>query len=177
MLLRLAYLGVTNALAMLRLLPISDHAKDAEILALRHEIMVLQRQLHGQQVRFTPTDRAFLAALLLRLPRTVLHRIRLLVRPETVLSGIAYGPTAIGADHPAAVGADGTWRLGPAAGRWTKTEPAYIGATAREQARRATEAARADLDQRAARAQARQIEIRARPCRDQDAQQARRTFQ
>jgi hypothetical protein len=34
-LLRLAYLGVTNALAMLRLLPMSDRAKDAEILALR----------------------------------------------------------------------------------------------------------------------------------------------
>ena len=36
MLLRLAYLGVTNALAMLRPLPMSDRAKDAEILALRH---------------------------------------------------------------------------------------------------------------------------------------------
>src|SRR4051812_37832300 len=34
-LLRLAYLGVANALAMLRLLPMSVHAKDAEILALR----------------------------------------------------------------------------------------------------------------------------------------------
>jgi putative transposase len=34
MLLRLAYLGVTNALAMLRLSPMSDHAKDAKILAL-----------------------------------------------------------------------------------------------------------------------------------------------
>jgi putative transposase len=30
-LLRLAYLGVTNTLAMLRLPPISDRAKDAEI--------------------------------------------------------------------------------------------------------------------------------------------------
>jgi hypothetical protein len=34
-LLRLAYLGVTNALAMLRLLPMSDRVKDAESLALR----------------------------------------------------------------------------------------------------------------------------------------------
>jgi transposase InsO family protein len=84
-LLRLAYLGVTNALAMLRLLPMSDHAKDAEILALRHQITVLQRQLHGHQIRFTPADRALLAALLHRLPRAVLRRIRLLVRPETVL--------------------------------------------------------------------------------------------
>ena len=49
MLLRLAYLGVTNALAMLRLLPMGDRAKDAEILAFRHQIMVLERQLHGEK--------------------------------------------------------------------------------------------------------------------------------
>jgi hypothetical protein len=84
-LLRLAYLGVANALAMLRLLPMSDRAKDAEILALRHQVMVLQRQLQGQKVRFTPADRALLAALLHRLPRAVLRQVRLLVRPETVL--------------------------------------------------------------------------------------------
>ena len=85
MLLRLAYLGATNALAMLRLLPMSDRAKDAEILALRHQITILERQLHGQKIRFTAADRALLAALLDRLPRTVLRQIRLLVRPETVL--------------------------------------------------------------------------------------------
>ena len=51
MLLRLAYLGVTNALALLRLLPMSDRDKDAEILALRHQVTVLQRQLHGDRVR------------------------------------------------------------------------------------------------------------------------------
>jgi len=82
---RLAYLGVTNAFAVLRLLAMSDRAKDAEILGLRHQIMVLERQLHGQKVRFTPADRAFLAALLHRFPRDVLRRVRLLVRPETVL--------------------------------------------------------------------------------------------
>ncbi len=85
MLLRLAYLGVTNALAILRLLSMSDRAKDAEILALRHQVMILERQLRGQKVRFTPADRAFLAALLHRLPRTVLRQIRLLVCPETIL--------------------------------------------------------------------------------------------
>src|SRR5262245_23110858 len=63
----------------------SDHAKDAEILVLRHQIAILERQLHGEKVRFTPADRAFLAALLHRLPRAVLRRIRLLVRTETVL--------------------------------------------------------------------------------------------
>jgi putative transposase len=60
-LLRLAYLGVTNTLAMLRLLSMSDLAKDAEILALRHQITVLERQVHGQKPRFTPADRALLA--------------------------------------------------------------------------------------------------------------------
>jgi putative transposase len=70
---------------MLRLLPISDHAKDAEILALRHQITVLQRQLHGEKVRFDRSDRAVLTALLHRLPRDMLWRVGLLVRPETVL--------------------------------------------------------------------------------------------
>jgi putative transposase len=84
-LLRLAYLGVANALAMLRLLPMSNRAKDAEILALRHQIAVLERQLHGEKLRFSTADRAFLAALLHRLPRDVLRRVRLVVRPETVL--------------------------------------------------------------------------------------------
>jgi hypothetical protein len=84
-LLRLAYLGVTNAFALLRLLPMSDRDKDVEILALRHQLTVLQRQLGTERVRFDPADRAFLAALLRRLPRTVLRRMRLLVRPDTVL--------------------------------------------------------------------------------------------
>jgi hypothetical protein len=82
---RLAYLGVTNTLALLRLLPMGDRDKVAEILALRHQITVLERQLHGERVRFTPADRAWLAALLYRLPRDVLRSLRLLVRPETVL--------------------------------------------------------------------------------------------
>ena len=85
MLLRLTYLGVTNALALLRLLLMSDRDKDAEILALRHQITVLQRQLHGEKVRFTPIDRAWLAAVLHRLRRNVLRDFRLLVHPETVL--------------------------------------------------------------------------------------------
>src|SRR4051794_7081060 len=85
MLLRLAYLGITNAFALLRLLPHTDREKDAEILALRHQLSVLQRQLDGQRVRFDPADRAWLAALLHHLPRPSLHRLRLLVRPDTVL--------------------------------------------------------------------------------------------
>jgi transposase InsO family protein len=76
---------VTNTFAVLRLLPVGDRDKDIEILALRHQIAVLERQLGGKKVRFTAPDRAILAALLHRLRPEVLHRLRLLVRPETVL--------------------------------------------------------------------------------------------
>jgi len=82
---RLAYLGVTNTFAMLRLLALTDRDKDAEILALRHQITVLQRHLGRDRVRFTPADRALLAALLHALPARVLGRMRLPMRPDTVL--------------------------------------------------------------------------------------------
>src|SRR5256714_7886661 len=85
MLLRLALLGITNAFALLRLLPGGDRDKDIEILSLRHQPAVLQRQLDGQRVRFEPVDRAWLAALLYPLPRPTLRRLRLLVRPDTIL--------------------------------------------------------------------------------------------
>jgi putative transposase len=84
-LLRLAYLGVTNAFAMLRLPPMSNRDKDVEILALRHQITVLERHLGKDRLRFAAGDRALLAALLQRLPRDVLRSVRLLVRPDTVL--------------------------------------------------------------------------------------------
>src|SRR5215213_2639001 len=84
-LLRLTYLGLTNTFALLRLLPRSNRDKDIEILALRHQIAVLQRQLGDTRVRFSPADRALLAALLHRLPRQILYRLRLLVRPDTIL--------------------------------------------------------------------------------------------
>ncbi|WP_198169533.1 hypothetical protein [Herbidospora daliensis] len=86
MLFRLAYLAVTNTFAALRLPPIGDRDKDVEILALRHQITVLERQLGvGERARFAPEDRAFLAALLTPLPRDALRRLRLLVRPDTVM--------------------------------------------------------------------------------------------
>ncbi|MFC5823257.1 integrase core domain-containing protein [Nonomuraea insulae] len=63
-----------------------DRDKDVEILALRHQITVLERQLSADtRVRFAPEDRAFLAALLTSLPREVLRRLRLLIQPDTVL--------------------------------------------------------------------------------------------
>jgi len=121
-LLRLSYLGVTNVFALLRLLPMSDRDKEVEILALRHQITVLERQLGKTRPRFSLADRAFLAALLHRLPRDVLGRFRLLVRPETVLRSPgpagapprgqippqAPGPAAHRPLHPPAGAAPGT---------------------------------------------------------------------
>ncbi|GHB67347.1 hypothetical protein GCM10010377_67800 [Streptomyces viridiviolaceus] len=83
MLLRLAYLAVTNTFTLLRLLPMSDREKDVEILALRHQLLVLQRQV-GRPA-FTDTDRAVLAGLLHHLSREKLGHLLLLIRPETIL--------------------------------------------------------------------------------------------
>ncbi|EFL20747.1 LOW QUALITY PROTEIN: conserved hypothetical protein, partial [Streptomyces himastatinicus ATCC 53653] len=68
---------------MLRLMPISDRDKDAEILTLRHQLAVLQRQTDKQKL--TWPDRALLAALLHRLPRVRLRQLPLIVSPDTVL--------------------------------------------------------------------------------------------
>jgi transposase InsO family protein len=82
-LLRLAYLAATNTFAFLRLLPMGDRDKDIEILALRHQLLVLQRQV-GKPA-FANTDRAILAGLLHHLPREQLRQFLLLVRPETIM--------------------------------------------------------------------------------------------
>jgi transposase InsO family protein len=76
---------VSSVFAMLRLLSMGDRDKDVEILALRHQIAVLERQLGGRRVRFAAEDRALLAALLHRLPGERLRRLRLLIRPDTML--------------------------------------------------------------------------------------------
>ena len=85
MLLRLAYPAVTNAFGVLRLLPMSGHEKHAEILALRRQITVPQRQPGPGKPKFAPEDRAHLAAQLHTLPREALRQLRLIVRPHTVL--------------------------------------------------------------------------------------------
>jgi putative transposase len=82
-LLRLPYLAVTGMFAFLRLLPMTSTDKDIEILALRHQLAVLQRQVGN--ARLTPPDRAFLAALLHRIPRPTLRQIQLIVSPDTIL--------------------------------------------------------------------------------------------
>ncbi|WP_242624111.1 hypothetical protein [Micromonospora kangleipakensis] len=61
----------------------SDSDKNVEILILRHQLAILQRQI--DKPRLTPPDRAYLAALLHRLPRPKLRQLHLIISPDTVL--------------------------------------------------------------------------------------------
>jgi putative transposase len=89
-LLRLSYLALTGMVTFLRLLPMSNIDKDIEILALRHQLAILQRQV--SKPRFTPPDRAFLAALLHRIRRPTLRQLHLIISPDTVSrSKIGFG--------------------------------------------------------------------------------------
>ncbi|GAA3465395.1 hypothetical protein GCM10018963_74080 [Saccharothrix longispora] len=54
MLFRLDYLSVTDAFALLRLIPIGGRNEDVEILALRHRNTVLERRLGDARPRFSP---------------------------------------------------------------------------------------------------------------------------
>jgi hypothetical protein len=49
-LLRLPYLAVSSVFSLLRLLPMSDLDKDIEILTLRHQLAVLQRQIDRPRI-------------------------------------------------------------------------------------------------------------------------------
>ncbi len=74
---------MTTTFSFLGLLPRTDRDKEIEILVLRHQLMVLQRQ--AAKPVFTPADRLLLAGLLHRLPTDKLRHLVLLVRPDTIL--------------------------------------------------------------------------------------------
>jgi putative transposase len=82
-LLRLPYLALTSVFSFMRLLPMNDTDKDIEILTLRHQLAILQRQ--AGKPGLTLADRALLAALLHRLPRPRLRQLHLIVAPDTIL--------------------------------------------------------------------------------------------
>jgi putative transposase len=67
----------------LALLARSDRAKDAEILILRHQVAVLQRQVKTPKLSWA--DRAVLAALARVLSGSQLRQLRLIVSPRTLL--------------------------------------------------------------------------------------------
>ena len=75
--------GGARIFGWLALLARSDRAKDAEILLLRHQVAVLQRQ--PRTPRLSWADRAVLAALARLLPSGHLRELRLLVSPRTLL--------------------------------------------------------------------------------------------
>jgi len=77
----LAYILVCRLFALVVLLARGDRSKEIEILVLRHELLVLRRQVRRPQ--FTPRDRLILAALSRVLPRRSWQAF--LVRPETLL--------------------------------------------------------------------------------------------
>jgi putative transposase len=82
-LLRLAYLTVTNTLSLMRLLPMSERDKEVEILVLRHQLA--HPATPDTQTRLHPRRPVLLAGLLHHLPLDKLRSIQLLVRPDTIL--------------------------------------------------------------------------------------------
>src|SRR6202451_4528262 len=83
MTLRFAYLVVLRVFGWLALLARSDRAKDAEILILRHQVAVLQRQVTVPRLSWA--DRAVLGALARLLPGSQLRQLRLIISPRTLL--------------------------------------------------------------------------------------------
>jgi len=81
--LRFAYLAVLRVFGWLALLARSDRAKDAEILLLRHQVAVLQRQAGTPKLSWA--DRAILSALARLLPSGHLRQLHLIISPRTLL--------------------------------------------------------------------------------------------
>jgi putative transposase len=81
MLSRLAYLTLCRSIQLLMLLARGDRAKDLEILVLRHQLMVLHRQI--PRPRLESPDRALLAAVSRLLPRS--RWSCFFVKPDTLL--------------------------------------------------------------------------------------------
>lgn len=80
---RFAYLAVLRMFGWLALLARSGRAEDTEILTLRHQVAVLQRQV--KTPRLSWADRAALAAPARLLPGRQLRHLRLIVSPRTLL--------------------------------------------------------------------------------------------
>ncbi len=77
----LVYVLVCRLFELVVLLGRGERSKELEILVLRHELLILRRQV--RRPRFTPGDRLLLAALSRLLPRSLWPAF--VVRPETLL--------------------------------------------------------------------------------------------
>src|SRR2546423_15616493 len=80
---RFAYLVVLRVFGWLALLARSDRAKDTEILILRHQVAVLQRQVKAPRLSWA--DQAVMAALSRMLSRGQLGQLSLIISPRTLL--------------------------------------------------------------------------------------------
>ena len=78
---RLLYLILLRVLGWITLLARSEASKDAEILVLRHQLLVLRRQFRAPKPSWA--DRAIICALARRIPHT--GRVFLCVTPRTLL--------------------------------------------------------------------------------------------
>ena len=83
--LKLIFLVVTRAVSVLGLSRREAWWKDAEILMLRHQLVVALRERPGAHSRLTWPDRAWLALLAGTLPVGRLAAMRLIVTPATIL--------------------------------------------------------------------------------------------
>ena len=84
MCLRFVFLLITRLTVWLRLARREEAWKIAEILLLRHQLAVLQRQ-QPRRPKQNWADRALMATLLAVIPNARRHGLRLLVTPDTML--------------------------------------------------------------------------------------------
>jgi putative transposase len=83
--LKLIFLIVSRAVSLLGLWQRESWWKDAEILMLRHQLAVAERERPGARARLTWPDRAWLALLAGTVPAERVAAMRLIVTPGTVL--------------------------------------------------------------------------------------------
>src|SRR5882672_4001879 len=84
MCLRFVFLLITQSASWLRLSRREETWKTAEILILRHQLTVLQRQ-QARRPNLNWADRALLATLIGVIPKTRRRGLRLLVTPDTIV--------------------------------------------------------------------------------------------
>jgi putative transposase len=102
---RFVFLLMTRFASWLRLSRREEAWKIAEILILRYQLAVLQRQPRRPKLNWA--DRAMLAALLSVIPKARRHGLRLLVTPKRFCAGTATSSAAAGRPGPRAAGPAG----------------------------------------------------------------------
>jgi len=92
--LKLVFLVLSRVMSLLRLSRRESWWKDAEILMLRHQLAVAERERPKARARLTRPDRAWLALLAETVPTVSLAGMRLLVTPASIAETPAQRPCA-----------------------------------------------------------------------------------